>query len=138
MATYLREHQILVNKKLIIPKYQLQKGMIVSGRYVSQEGGSSDYIVLVLQPNYEKKLHGLSLKEVKPNVIKNLANEVGTKLVYGNRFKQLQIPKLQMHVSSYRFYNSKLKNTMESEFNTSYRTFNLSGFTSLMLLDYNF
>ena len=137
MATYLNEHKININKKIIIPKYQLQKGMIVSGKYNSQEGGSSDYIVLVLQPNYEKKLHGLSLKEFKPNVIKNLANKVGTKLVYGSRFKQLQIPKLQMNVSSYRFYNSILKNTMESEFNTSYRTFNLNGFSSLMLLDYN-
>tara|TARA_R110001599_G_scaffold1706_5_gene8464 strand:- start:17920 stop:18333 length:414 start_codon:yes stop_codon:yes gene_type:complete len=137
-VNFLREHRIHVNSELIIPKYQLQKGMIVSGRYKSQEGGSSDYIILVLQPSYEKKLHGLSLKEVKPDVIQKLAAEVGTKLIYGNRFKRLEIPKLQMVGSSYNFYNSKLKNQMESEFNTSYRTFNLSGFTSLMLLDYNF
>ena len=138
MATYLREHRINVNKSLLIPKSQLQKGMIVSGRYKSQEGGSSDYIVLILQPNWEKKIHGLSLKEVDPGVIKDLAARVGTKLVYGNRFKQLQIPKLIMNQSSYRFYNSKLKGPMASEYNTSYRTFNMNGFSNVFLLDYDF
>lgn len=137
LANFLKEHQLNVNKKLIIPKFQLQKGMVVSGKYKSQEGGSSEYIILVLQPNYEGKLHGLSLKEFKPQIVKNLASDVGTTLIYANRFRQLQIPKLQLIASSKRFYNSKLKKTMESTFNTSYRTFNLNGFSSLMLLDYN-
>ena len=113
LANFLKEHQLNVNKKLIIPKFQLQKGMVVSGKYKSQEGGSSEYIILVLQPNYEGKLHGLSLKEFKPQIVKNLASDVGTTLIYANRFRQLQIPKLQLIASSKRFYNSKLKKTME-------------------------
>ncbi len=137
MAIYLREHQINVNKRIIIPKFQLQKGMIVSGKYRSQEGKSSDYLILVLQPNYEGKLHGLSLKEFKPQILKNLASDVGVTEIYSNRYRILKIPKLQLITSSQRFYNSKLKRNMESQFNTSYRTFNLSGFSSFLLLDYN-
>ena len=138
MAIYLREHQVNVKKRIIIPKFHLQKGMIVSGKYRSQEGKSSDYLKLVLQPNYEGKLHGLSLKEFRPQVLKNLASDVGITEIYSSRYRILKIPKLELITSSQRFYNSKLKRTMESQFNTSYRTFNLSGFSSFLLLDYNF
>lgn len=138
MAIYLREHQVNVKKRIIIPKFHLQKGMIVSGKYRSQEGKSSDYLILVLQPNYEGKLHGLSLKEFRPQVLKNLASDVGITEIYSSRYRILKIPKLELITSSQRFYNSKLKRTMESQFNTSYRTFNLSGFSSFLLLDYNF
>ncbi len=138
MAIYLNEHQINVNKRIIIPKFHLQKGMIVSGKYRSQNGKSSDYLILVLQPNYEGKLHGLSLKEFRPQVLKNLASDVGTTEIYSSRYRILKIPKLQLITSSKRFYNSKLKRAMETQFNTSYRTFNLTGFSSFLLLDYNF
>ena len=137
MAIYLREHQVNVKKRIIIPKFHLQKGMIVSGKYRSQEGKSSDYLILVLQPNYEGKLHGLSLKEFRPQVLKNLAADVGITEIYSSRYRILKIPKLELITSSQRLYNSKLKRTMESQFNTSYRTFNLSGFSSFLLLDYN-
>ena len=138
MANFLREHKLNINRKLIIPRYQLQKGMIVSGKYNSQDNGSSDYVILVLQPNYEGKLHGLSLAEVDLGTIKNLAKDIGTTIIRSNRFRTLQIPKLEMYGSSRRFYSSKLKATMESQWNNSYRTFDLKNFTSLMLLDYKF
>lgn len=138
MANFLREHKLNIDRKLIIPRYQLQKGMIVSGKYNSQDNGSSDYVILVLQPNYEGKLHGLSLAEVDLGTIKNLAKDIGTTIIRSNRFRTLQIPKLEMYSSSKRFYSSKLKATMESQWNNSYRTFDLKNFTSLMLLDYKF
>ena len=138
MANFLREHKLNINRKLIIPRYQLQKGMIVSGKYNSQDNGSSDYVILVLQPNYEGKLHGLSLAEVDLGTIKDLAKDIGTTIIRSNRFRTLQIPKLEMYGSSRRFYSSKLKATMESQWNNSYRTFDLKNFTSLMLLDYKF
>lgn len=138
MANFLREHKLNINRKLIIPRYQLQKGMIVSGKYNSQDNGSSDYVILVLQPNYEGKLHGLSLAEVDLGTIKDLAKDIGTTIIRSNRFRTLQIPKLEMYSSSKRFYSSKLKATMESQWNNSYRTFDLKNFTSLMLLDYKF
>jgi|TARA_R110000764_G_scaffold61066_3_gene130536 hypothetical protein len=112
--------------------------MIVSGKYNSQDNGSSDYVILVLQPNYEGKLHGLSLAEVDLGTIKDLAKDIGTTIIRSNRFRTLQIPKLEMYSSSKRFYSSKLKATMESQWNNSYRTFDLKNFTSLMLLDYKF
>lgn len=138
MANFLREHKLNINRKLIIPRYQLQKGMIVSGKYNSQDNESSDYVILVLQPNYEGKLHGLSLAEVDLGTIKDLAKDIGTTIIRSNRFRTLQIPKLEMYSSSKRFYSSKLKATMESQWNNSYRTFDLKNFTSLMLLDYKF
>ena len=138
MANFLREHKLNINRKLIIPRYQLQKGMIVSGKYNSQDNGSSDYVILVLQPNYEGKLHGLSLAEVDLGTIKDLAKDIGTTIIRSNRFRTLQIPKLEMYSSSKRFYSSNLKATMESQWNNSYRTFDLKNFTSLMLLDYKF
>ena len=138
MANFLREHKLNINRKLIIPRYQLQKGMVVSGKYRNQDNISSDYVILVLQPNYEGKLHGLSLGEVDMSTIKDLAKDVGTTIIHSNRFRALQIPKLEMYGSSKRFYSSKLKATMESQWNNSYRTFDLKNFTSLMLLDYKF
>ena len=138
MANYLNEHKLKVNLKLIIPKYQLQKGMLVSGKYRGQNGKSADYVILVLQPNYEGKLHGLSLNELDPSTVADLAKEVGVTLIRNKRFRTLAIPKLEMYGSSKRFYHSKLKPTMESQWNDSYRTFDLPNFTSLMLLDYKF
>ena len=72
MAIYLREHQINVNKRIIIPKFQLQKGMIVSGKYRSQEGKSSHtWIQVVNLKEYQTRV-GICFAE------HNLKNELET------------------------------------------------------------
>ena len=122
-------------------KYSLEKGMIMKMRYraASHKKILKEYVILVLNKNWKKKIHALSLEHVPEKTFINLAEDVG--IVYAKniiKYKKLNIPKLLIELSSNRFYHRKLKKHIQSKYNGSYRTFNIDRVTTMNLIDYDF
>lgn len=140
----LNEHRVRVRSQIQLPLSRLEKGMIVRARYNpvitgKQRGTTKEYMILVLNPLWKKKVHALSLDSFSSVRLNQLAENVG--LVYIPSFqkkRKLDIPKLEMNVSSQRFYASNLKKDMNTKWGNSYRTFDMKHFNKLFLVDYKF
>ena len=137
---YFAQH--LTNKlsAMIIPKAQLQKGMVIQSRYKNLEGETKDYMFLVLQPLYLGKTHMLSLNEFTVLRLNELARETGIRMIPKFKKRGLDIPKLIMRESAQRFYYGTLARggDMERLYNNSYRTLFLANLQLVQLIDYNF
>ena len=125
---------------MIIPKAQLQKGMVIQSRYKNLEGETKDYMFLVLQPLYLGKTHMLSLNEFTVLRLNELARETGIRMIPKFKKRGLDIPKLIMRESAQRFYYGTLARggDMERLYNNSYRTLFLANLQLVQLIDYNF
>jgi hypothetical protein len=134
--------QHLTNKMsaVIVPKSGLQKGMVIQTRYKNLEGGTSDYMFLILQPLYLAKVHVLSLNEFTVVRFNDLAKETGLRIIPKFRKRGLDIPKLIMNESAQRFYHGKLMRggDMERLYNNSYRTLFVNKISLCQLIDYDF
>jgi len=134
--------QHLTNKlsAMIIPKAQLQKGMVIQSRYKNLKGETKDYMFLVLQPLYLGKAHMLSLNEFTVLRFNELARETGLRMIPKFKKRGLDIPKLVMAESAQRFYYGRLARggDMERLYNNSYRTLFLANLQLVQLIDYNF
>jgi len=137
---YFAQH--LTNKlsAMIIPKAQLQKGMVIQSRYKNLKDETKDYMFLVLQPLYLGKAHVLSLNEFTTLRLNELAKQTGLKVIPKFRKRGLDIPKLIMTESAQRFYYGQLARggDMERLYNNSYRTLFLKNLQLVQLIDYNF
>ena len=134
--------QHLTNKlsAAIIPKSDLQKGMIIQTRYRNLEGVSKDYMFLILQPLYIGKVHVLSLNEFTEYRLNELAKETNVRIIPKYKKRGLDIPKLVINESAQRFYYGKLQrgSDMLSLYNNSYRTLFVNKIALCQLIDYDF
>ena len=140
---YLSQHigNILQEAPLNTPA--LTKGMIVRMRYKKLDGKSKEYWVLILQPRYKGPsdknylIHALNLDVLPTTELFKLAEEtgiVGSRSLWLNR--RLDIDKLQLDMSSRRFYNSNLKNI--KILGSAYRTYLFDNVVSVRVCDYDF
>ena len=123
----------------IIRPNQLEKGMIVFFRYTTVSGENRQYVATVLNPMWEQKLHVLSMNEVKLNDFRNFAKGFGIR--YIPRFQKargVDLPKIDMSISSRRIYEGKVKPKLANILNNSYRTLIIKKISGLQLLDYDF
>jgi len=123
--------------RTIISKSKLTEGMIIKCRYESQDQSGGEYIFLVLDVNYKRQLHALSLNEFNSRIFRNLAKTVGTSPILGTAFEKNNILKLNLPGSPRSMYEGILKSKMGSKYNTSYRTLDIKKMTGIMLLEYN-
>ena len=124
----------------IIPKFDLQKGMIIQNRYKSRDGKTRDYMFCVLNPLYrlDMKVHVLSLNEMTKIQFNHMARRTGVRIIPKYKKRGLVMPKLMMHESSRRFYHKKLALKMDLWYNNSYRTLTLGSIGTVLLIDYKF
>jgi len=140
----LNEHRVRIKSQFQIQKSRLEKGMVVKCRYNpivsgTQRGGAEEYMLLILNPIWKKKVHALSLDNFGSIRFNELAEDTG--LVYIPSFqkkRKLNLPKLEMRQSSNRFYYSKLKKEMSTKWGDSYRTFDIQHFNKIFLVEYKF
>ena len=140
----LNEHRVRINSQVQISLSRLEKGMIVRARYAPILSGKTrdsakEYMILILNPLWQKKVHALSLDAFSNIRLNQLAEDVG--LVYIPQFqkkRRVNIPKLEMRTSSQRFYASFLKKDMQTKWGASYRTFDIQHFNKMFLVDYKF
>jgi len=134
--SYYNSHVGKKQSSLIIPKYDLQKGMIVQANYQNQEGKLKPYMFVVLNREFRGKVHLLSLNEMSPIQLNNMARRVGIRVIPKFKKRGLDFEKIIMTESSNRFYNHKLAKNMDSWYNDSYRTFFLKNIRLIQLVDY--
>ena len=140
-TNYFAQHLACRQSMLTIPKYDLQKGMIIQNRYKSRDGKTRDYMFLVLNPLYrmDMKVHVLSLNEMTKIQFNNMARRTGIRIIpkYANT-RAIQLPKLTMNESSRRFYSRILAPKMDLWYNNSYRTLTLGNLGAIFLIQYSF
>jgi len=140
----LNEHRVRVRSQIQLQLSKLEKGMIVKARYTpiisgKTRGSAQEYMMLILNPLWKKKVHALSLDNFAHIRLNQLAEDVG--LIYIPSFqkkRKLNIPKLEINVSSQRFYANNLKKEMNTKWGNSYRTFDMQHFNKIFLCDYKF
>jgi len=123
----------------IISPAQLEKGMVVYLRYKTVGGEGRQYAATVLNPSYKGKLHIISMNEIKLQDFRNFAKGFGVR--YIPRFTKtrgIDLPKINMAISSKRIYEGKVKPELSTKLNNSYRTLILKNVSGLQLLDYDF
>jgi len=123
----------------IISPAQLEKGMVVYLRYKTVGGEGRQYAATVLNPSYKGKLHIISMNEIKLQDFRNFAKGFGVR--YIPRFTKtrgIDLPKINMAISSKRIYEGKVKPELSTKLNNSYRTLILKNVAGLQLLDYDF
>ena len=137
-ANFYNQHLMKKKSAVIIPKHQLQKGMVIQNRYKNLEGETKDYMFLILNPEFRNKVHVLNLNEFTVIRFNELARKTGIRIIPRFKKRGLIIPRLTMIESSQRFYYGKLAVNMESLYNNSYRTLFLNNMSLVQLIDYTF
>ena len=135
---YYNQHLTFKSSAAIIPKHQLQKGMIVQNRYKNLKGETKDYMFLILNPEIKGKVHVLNLNEFTSTRFNELARTTGVRIIPKFKKRGLIMPRLNMVESSQRFYYNKLAASMESLYNNSYRTLFINNMALVQLIDYKF
>jgi len=136
---HLTEHLRKANQKITIPKTQLQKGMVIEMMYKPESGNLKRYMLTVLNPNFEGKIHAISMENVSNAAYNNFVDGVGIRYIPRfQKYRGVDIPKVVMDVSSRRFYIGKVKSEMRSTLENSYRTFSIKKTNSIRLIDYDF
>ena len=135
-VNYYNSHVSKKQSSIIIPKYDLQKGMIIQANYQTQENGLKPYMFVVLNREFRGKVHLLSLNKMTPIQLNNMARRVGVRVIPKFKKRGLDFEKIIMTESSNRFYNSKIASNMDTWYNDSYRTFFLKNIRLIQLIDY--
>lgn len=137
-ANYFQQHLLKMNSRLIIPKKDLQKGMVVSNLYHNRAGEKKNYMFLILNPLFQNMTHVLNLNEFSTMIFNNLAKDTGVVEIPKYKKRALDIPKLIMENSSRRFYMGTLRQDMKRFYNNSYRTIFQNKMGLIQLIDYDF
>jgi len=135
---YYNHHLSHKESSIIIPKSQLQKGMVIQTNYKNQQNKRKPYIFVVLNSEFRGKVHLLSLNEMTVKQMNDMARRIGIRYIPKFKKKGLNFEKLIMTESSNRFYNHKLANNMDRWYNNSYRTFFVKHLSLVQLIDYKF
>ena len=149
---FLSQHKISQtrSKTINLTPATLQKGMIVEAVYKPNTddgkiGKPKKYMFLILNRGYKtpgtnnRKIHALTLDNFSPSVLNMLAEDIGLK--YIPKYQKtigFDIPKLLMEQSSQRFYSQKIRPTISSKYNDSYRTLLIPNFSQIRLVNYKF
>tara|TARA_B100001094_G_scaffold325344_1_gene379523 strand:- start:632 stop:1072 length:441 start_codon:yes stop_codon:yes gene_type:complete len=123
----------------IIRPNQLEKGMICFLRYKTKDGEGRQYAATILNPNFNDKLHILSMNEINLQAFRDFAKGFGVR--YIPRFQKVRgvdLAKIDMASSSKRVYEGRVKPELAGSLNASYRTLILKNVSGLQLLDYDF
>ena len=138
---YVAQHMRRVLQEAPIDLTQVTKGMIVRMRYKKLDGQSKEYWIIVLQPRWKDQngknflLHGLNLDIIPMGELDRLVKDVGViSSASILRNKRLDIDKLQLDMSSRRFYNADLKNA--KILGSAYRTYLVDNIISVRICDY--
>ena len=137
--SHLNEHTTRVQNRILIPRTRLEKGMIIEARYTPESGEYRRYVLLILNPLFRNEIHALSLDNFSFIIFDKLAQQEGIRYIPKfKKFKGVNVPKLDIDLSSQRFYISKLKPRMKNIYKRSYRTFKFNKFGVMNLVDYKF
>ena len=122
---------------------QIEPGMIISAVYKKQgrgkeKGGAKKYIFLVLNPNYLRVMHALSLDLIPLTAFNLFAGGQGIEYSEKYRAKKVKLRKLVVGQNPKQFYSSAIKKIAKTRLGDSYRTLNIQNFNSIRVVNYEF
>lgn len=142
-ANYFTQHLTRMESMVVIPKSDLQKGMVIRTKYQTIDEGLKEYFFLILNPFYsgDGKVHALSLNEFTVLQFMRIAKQTNIRIIPKYKKRALDIPKLIMEQSSYRFYMGRILGggrEIKRFYNNSYRTLFPDKMKLAFLIDYKF
>lgn len=126
-----------------ITKMKVVPGAIVRFNYSGKNVNDNKPLVLVLNPRYRGKLHGLNVSYIPESVLKQMLDLV-RETTQGKiqRLIKLRLPLLKPDIGNpYSFYHSRLKGFLKSKLgktSDAYRTYTYSGVGAIRIIDYKF
>ena len=135
----------LSHKKNIIKEAQTSKGNLLPGTIVRFNYKGKDVheprpLVLVLNPRWDGKLHGLALRMLSEAKLVQLTKIIDKKLIEKRKSKiKFSLGRLKVDIGNpERFYRLKMKKFLKGLNGNAYRTYNLSGISGERVVDYRF
>tara|TARA_B100000287_G_scaffold277967_1_gene261890 strand:+ start:3621 stop:4073 length:453 start_codon:yes stop_codon:yes gene_type:complete len=139
MKSYKALHRRNIISEKSSSKMKIVPGSIIRFSYNGKEVNDSRPLVLVLNPRYRGKLHGLNISYLTESNLKQLLNLV--KETAQGRIKRLlslRLPLLKADIGDpYKFYHSRLKGFLRGK-PDSYRTYKYGGIGGVRIIDYKF
>lgn len=124
---------------------KLQSGMIVRFNYSGEYTNAKRSLVLILNPRYKNKLHGLVLDNISDRLLFKLRELVQeTTQARIQKLFKLRLPLLSADVQDpRRFYETRLRPFIRTHFSgvdrkSPYRTYIVGNIKNLRLIDYRF
>lgn len=132
---YYNVHLRKTSDPKIVTFNKLERGMVVKIRY-KKASGTNEYILLVLQPFWEGKLHALSLNNIKPQKVLEIAKNYKEILAESTRVRKLDLAKVNVtNTTSKVFYTSEIKN--DKNLKVGYRIFDVKKIQSIRVVNYD-
>lgn len=122
------------NFQQAIPKSHLRPGMIIQFGYSGKYSNDPAPLVLVLNPRFLGKLHGINLNYCNYNQILKISKVVNQKIDQ----QQIRLKERFKMNSPYGFYHSQLKFVLRRLGKSIYRTYFYSGVKQPKLMDFKF
>ena len=122
------------------PKFNVEAGTIVRFSYRGDDVHEPRPLVLVLNPKWKKHLHGLALRVLTESELTKLTKMVKLTLSQKvSKYTGLRLNKLHVDINDpYNFYHKKLKKFIKKMGDSPYRTYTLTGISSVSTIDYRF
>tara|TARA_Y100000593_G_scaffold79827_1_gene148748 strand:- start:880 stop:1338 length:459 start_codon:yes stop_codon:yes gene_type:complete len=139
--TYNHRRNIISEKSST--KMKVVPGAIVRFSYSGKDVNDKRPLVLVLNPRFKGKLHGLNISYISESVLKQMLDLV-RETAQGKirRLIKMRLPLLRADIGDpYRFYHSRLKGFLKSKLgktSDAYRTYNYNGVSGIRIIDYKF
>ena len=137
--SYKSHHRRNIISEKSSSKMKIVPGSIVRFNYSGKEVNDSRPLVLVLNPRWQGKLHGLNISYLKESNLKQLLNLV-KETAQGRikRLLKLRLPLLKPDIGNPgSFYRSRLKPFLVGK-PDCYRTYNSGGIGGVRIIDYKF
>ena len=107
-------------KELVLNINYIEPGMIIKFNYKKVNGQKKDYYVIVIDKNYDGKMHALNAYEVNPGSLANLGIKTSDRL---KRARGIDIPIIE---------------NIEQSGHRGYRTFIVANMNDVVALEYPF
>ena len=139
MKSYKAQHRRNIISEKSSSKMKIVPGSIIRFSYSGKEVNDSRPLVLVLNPRWRGKLHGLNISYLKESNLKQLL-ELVKETAQGRikRLLKLRLPLLKADIGNpMSFYHSRLKSFLNGK-PDCYRTYNYGGIGGVRIIDYKF
>ena len=137
---YENAHKKNIIKEAAVPKLRIEAGTIIRFNYRGNDVHEPRPLVLVLNPKWDKHLHGLALRVLSEAELNKLAKMVKVTLSdKASKLLGLRLPKLKVDIQRpYEFYHKRLKKFIKKTGSNPYRTYTLTGVSAVKVIDYRF
>ena len=137
---YTSQHKGNILSETATGFYNISSGSIIRFSYKGKTVSNPRPLVLVLNPDYENKLHGIALDTLSESMLNDLADIVRETLADKiERATRIRIKTNRIRIDGpASFYQTKIKPLLTRQKDNPYRTYDRSGITSVRTIDYRF